>query len=37
VDDAGSQGYAFVGLTVAETAKAGHEVVTITRRRPEGQ
>jgi hypothetical protein len=37
LDDAGSQGYAFVGLTVSETAMGGHEVVTITRRRPEGQ
>jgi hypothetical protein len=35
LDDAGAQGYAFVGMTVAETAMGGHEVVTITRRRLE--
>jgi hypothetical protein len=37
LDDAGAQGYAFVGLTVAETAMGGQEVVTITRRRAEAQ
>jgi len=31
--DAGEQGYDFVGLTVAETAIAGSEVVAILRRR----
>jgi hypothetical protein len=35
LDEAGAQGYAFVGMTVAETAMGGHEVVTITRRRAE--
>jgi hypothetical protein len=35
LDEAGAQGYAFVGMTVAETAMGGHEVVTITRRRVE--
>jgi hypothetical protein len=32
LDDAGVQGYAFVGMTVSETAMGGHELVTITRR-----
>jgi hypothetical protein len=35
LDDAGGQGYTFVGMTVAETAMGGHELVTITRRKAE--
>jgi hypothetical protein len=35
LEEAGAQGYAFVGMTVAETSMGGHEVVTITRRRAE--
>jgi hypothetical protein len=35
LDEAGAQGFAFVGMTVAETAMGGHEVVTITRRKAE--
>jgi hypothetical protein len=35
LDDAGTQGFEFVGMTVAETAMGGQEVVTITRRRAE--
>jgi hypothetical protein len=33
LQDAGAQGYAFVGMTVAETAMGGSEVVTITRKK----
>lgn len=33
LDEAGAQGYAFVGMTVAETAMGGNELVTITRRK----
>jgi hypothetical protein len=33
--EAGEQGFAFVGMTVAETAMGGSEVVTITRRKVE--
>lgn len=35
LQEAGEQGFAFVGLTVAETAMGGTEVVTITRRKVE--
>jgi hypothetical protein len=35
LQEAGEQGFAFVGLTVAETAMGGSEVVTITRRKVE--
>jgi hypothetical protein len=35
LQEAGDQGFAFVGLTVAETAMGGSEVVTITRRKVE--
>jgi hypothetical protein len=35
LDEAGTQGWAFVGMTVAETAMGGHELVTITRRKSE--
>jgi hypothetical protein len=35
LDDAGAQGYTYVGMTVAETAMGGHELVTITRRKAE--
>ena len=33
--DAGKQGYGFVGLTVAQTAMGGAEVVAILRRKPQ--
>lgn len=33
LDEAGAQGYAFVGMTVAQTAMGGNELVTITRRK----
>jgi hypothetical protein len=32
LQDAGDQGFLFVGLTVAETAMGGSEIVAITRR-----